>query len=230
MTLQALDTSIDQCRHRRGHLPERAELTILHREAAALSAAGDEVRRQRDEVAGRQAEVETELAATEARATSENRRLYSGEVRASRDLQALAADIDSLKARASDLEDQVLEILEGREPLDAQLADVSAQIGAIEARARSAATELAAAEAVIDRELEQLAGERSRAAEGIPADVLATYERLRARLDGVAVARLSGNHCDGCHLALPAVELDRIRHLPPQALVTCDQCGRILVR
>jgi predicted nucleic acid-binding Zn-ribbon protein len=128
------------------------------------------------------------------------------------------------------LEDQVLEILEVREPLDAQVADVTAQIGAIEARARSAATELAAAEAVIDRELEQLAGERSRAAEGIPADVLATYERLRARLDGVAVARLSGNHCDGCHLALPAAELDRIRHLPAQALVTCDQCGRILVR
>jgi predicted nucleic acid-binding Zn-ribbon protein len=45
----------------------------------------------------------------------------------------------------------------------------------------------------------------------------------------VAVARLVGNHCDGCHLTLPAMELDRIRHLPEDELVTCEQCGRILV-
>jgi predicted nucleic acid-binding Zn-ribbon protein len=26
------------------------------------------------------------------------------------------------------------------------------------------------------------------------------------------------------------MELDRIRHLPPEEVVTCEQCGRILVR
>jgi hypothetical protein len=44
------------------------------------------------------------------------------------------------------------------------------------------------------------------------------------------VARLVGNHCDGCHLTLPSMELDRIRHLAEREVVTCDQCGRILVR
>ena len=54
--------------------------------------------------------------------------------------------------------------------------------------------------------------------------------RRGLRFDGVAVARLVGSHCDGCHLTLPAMELDRIRHLPEGELVTCEQCGRILVR
>jgi predicted nucleic acid-binding Zn-ribbon protein len=124
----------------------------------------------------------------------------------------------------------VLELMELREPLDVQLDDLGAQVAAIEARARSAATALAASEALIDKELEHLTAERARTADGIPSDLLGTYDRLRARLDGVAVAHLNGNRCDGCHLTLPAVELDRIRHLPPQAIVTCDQCGRILVR
>jgi uncharacterized protein len=230
VALQTLDTNIDQQRHRRLHLPERDELGALHREAAGLAARAAPLRSQCDDVARRQAEVEAELAATETRATAENRRLYSGEVRASRELQALAADVETLKARASDLEDQVIELLELREPLDAQIADLAAQIAAIEARARSAATGLASSEAVIDKELERLTAERARTAVGIPADALGTYDRLRARLDGIAVAHLIGNRCDGCHLTLPAVELDRIRHLPPEAVVTCDQCGRILVR
>ena len=49
-------------------------------------------------------------------------------------------------------------------------------------------------------------------------------------LGGVGAARLVGPSCTGCHLTLPAQELDRIRREPPDALVFCDQCGRILVR
>ena len=174
--------------------------------------------------------MEAELAATEARATSVNRRLYSGEVRASRELQALAADIDSLKARASDLEDQVLEIIEVREPLDARVADVTAQIGASRPGARSAARSWPR-----PRRSSTRAGaarrRRSRAGRGDPGR-RAGHLRTAAgpARTGSRWPVSVGNHCDGCHLALPAVELDRIRHLPAQALVTCDHCGRILVR
>jgi predicted nucleic acid-binding Zn-ribbon protein len=37
-------------------------------------------------------------------------------------------------------------------------------------------------------------------------------------------------NCQACHLALPATEVDRIRHLPADALVRCEHCGAILVR
>ena len=57
-----------------------------------------------------------------------------------------------------------------------------------------------------------------------------TYERLRAKLGGVGAARLVGPRCSGCHLTLPATELDRLRKGSPDALVFCDQCGRILIR
>jgi predicted nucleic acid-binding Zn-ribbon protein len=86
------------------------------------------------------------------------------------------------------------------------------------------------AEAGLDGELARRAREREQTAGSVPVDLQSVYDRLRARLGGVAVARLVGNHCDGCHLTLPAVELDRVRHLPEGELVTCEQCGRILVR
>ncbi|MEZ5140978.1 MAG: C4-type zinc ribbon domain-containing protein [Acidimicrobiales bacterium] len=52
---------------------------------------------------------------------------------------------------------------------------------------------------------------------------------MRSQLGGVAVARLHGGACGGCHLQLPAAEVDRIKHLPEDQLATCEECGRLLV-
>jgi predicted nucleic acid-binding Zn-ribbon protein len=230
VVLQDLDTAIDQHRHQRAHLGERAELAAIDQQAAGLRSAAAEVTQVRDRIAERQAVLEGDLSATEERAAAVSRRLYGGEVSASRELQALAADIDGLKARASVLEDQVLELMEEREPLDARVSDLSGELSALEQRRQGLAAALATSEAAIDEQLGDLDHRREAAARAVPADLAATYDRLRARLRGLAVARLVGSHCDGCHLTLPAAELDRIRHLPDGEVVTCDQCGRILVR
>jgi uncharacterized protein len=229
LALQEVDTALDQLRHRRAHLPEQAELAAIDREGAALEKGAGGLRAGRDELAAREAAVEADLASTEARAEAVNQRLYGGGVSASRELQAMAADVEALKARASVLEDQALELMEEREPLDAQLAQLTGQLDALRARRRSVSAAATEATAGIDEELRQREVARAEAARAIPPDLLATYDQLRTRLAGVAVARLIGNHCDGCHLALPAMELDRIRRLGPGEVVTCEQCGRILV-
>ena len=64
----------------------------------------------------------------------------------------------------------------------------------------------------------------------MPADLIARYEQLRKKLGGTGAARLVGGSCGGCHLQLPAMELDRVKKAPPDAVIYCDQCGRILVR
>jgi uncharacterized protein len=229
LAVQDLDTSIDQHRHRRRTLPERGQLAALEAESQAAAAEAGRLGEQQDAVAEREAELEAELAATEHRAAAVSRRLYGGEVSASRELQAMAADVESLKARASELEDQGLILLEEREPLDNRLGELQAQLAGLDSRRQDVAGAVARAETVIDDEIVQLERDRQNAASAVPAELLATYERLRARLGGIGAARLIGNRCDGCHLALSAVELDRIRRLAPGQVVTCEQCSRILV-
>ena len=229
LELQAVDTSIDQHRHRRANLPESAQLKELDgrlEEAhVALGAAGAALQ----EVESRQQSLEEELASAEKRSAEVNRRLYGGEVSASRELQAMSDDLEGLKARASHLEDRILEVLEEREPLDARIEQGEAEISRLVSERDGVEAALQGAEAVVDSEMADLELERQAAAAAVPESLMSEYERLRSRLGGVAVARLVGNHCDGCHLTLPATELDRIRHLPPGEMVTCDQCGRILV-
>jgi uncharacterized protein len=229
LAVQDLDTSVDQRKHRRRTLPERDQLAGFE---AQLQTAADEAARigeQRDALAKRESEVEAELAATEQRAATVSRRLYGGEVSASRELQAMADDVENLKSRASELEDLGLVILEEREPLDARFGELDTQMTEVDSRRQSVADAVAQAEAAVDAEIAQLEQDREKAASAVPADLLANYERLRARLGGVGAARLVGNHCDGCHLTLSAAELDRIRRLGPGQVVTCEQCSRILV-
>jgi predicted nucleic acid-binding Zn-ribbon protein len=82
----------------------------------------------------------------------------------------------------------------------------------------------------VEGELASLVDERAAAVSAVPEALVARYEKLRAKLGGVAVARLEHGRCTGCHLQLPATELDRLRHEPPDALAECEQCGRLLVR
>lgn len=229
LELQALDTSIDQHRHRRATLPERALVEDIDRKAAQTLASLREVTAARDRVAEREAILESDLSASENRSAEVSRRLYSGEVSASRELQAMSEELDSLKARTSGIEDQLLEVLEEREPLDRQVESHESDLGRLRGEREDARRALEDAEAIVDSELAELDARRGEVATKIPESLIGQYERLRSRLGGVAVARLAGNRCDGCHLTLPATELDRIRHLPPGELVTCDQCGRILV-
>jgi predicted nucleic acid-binding Zn-ribbon protein len=79
-------------------------------------------------------------------------------------------------------------------------------------------------------EVDEVTARRGEASSGVAPELLDEYERLRGLLAGVGVAKLVGNRCEGCHLTLPAMEIDRIRHLPPDEKVYCDECGRLLVR
>jgi uncharacterized protein len=229
LALQDLDTHVDQEQHKKAHLPEREELAQIERLMSQEREVRSKVAAQLAEVASRQDAAERELKATEDRVAQVNTRLYGGTVTASRELQAMAADVESLRKRASELEDRALGLMEEREPFDTELAGLDRQLAELEGRQRDVGAHLTEAEAELDADIATLSAQRPKAADAVPPQLLGTYERLRARLAGVAVARLIGGRCDGCHLTLPAVELDRIRHESAGTLEYCEQCGRILV-
>jgi predicted nucleic acid-binding Zn-ribbon protein len=229
LALQDLDTRIDQEVHRKAQLPERAELAEIERHMGQAQVGRSVVAAALGEVASRQEAAEHELKVTEDRVVQVNRRLYGGTVTASRELQAMAEDVEGLKKRASELEDKALGLMEEREPFDAELASLDGKLAELTERQRGTLERLGIAENEVDESLVDLTAQRPGAVEAVPKPLLTAYDRLRSRLGGVAVARLVGGRCDGCHLSLSAMELDRIRHQSAGSLETCEHCGRILV-
>lgn len=230
VALQEIDTSIDRQRHRRASLPQRDQLARIESELAAATGARDRLASVVGELAARQEQLEADLAGAEARIKEINLRLSSGQGGAGRDVVALTETVDHLRERVSALEDRILEAMDERAPHDQQLAALEEQITRLGNGRDTARAVLETEETAIDTEIASLAGARESAAGEVTAEHRAIYERLRSRLDGVAVSHLVGDRCDGCHLTLPATELDRIKRLPPETIVYCDQCGRILVR
>lgn len=230
LEVQVHDTTVDQLRHRRSHLPEREQLAGVELLIAAVRERQASVQRVRDEVLGRQAALEAGVTAAAERIKEIEGRLYSGQVTATKDIMAMTAEVDSLKVRRSSLEDDLLATMEEEEPLAAELGALEEEAAGLEAAAAEVRAAIAEAEELIDAEVLAEGEARAADAAGLPDDLLATYERLRGRLGGIGAARLVGPSCTGCHLTLPVQEVARIKREPPDALILCEQCGRILVR
>jgi predicted nucleic acid-binding Zn-ribbon protein len=230
LDLQDRDVTLDQLLHRREALPERAELSTREAALAALEAELSTVQSQLHDIEVAQKRLEDEIATIDAKSETETRKLNSGTVTAPREIQALSDEVDALARRKRSLEDDELELMEAGEPLTATVDRLSGERATIVAEVDRLRGAIAEQETSIDAEVSSVRTDREGIAGELPADLLSQYEKLRSKLGGVAVARLQGDLCTGCHVSLPAVEVDAIRHSPADAIVTHEECGRILVR
>ena len=230
LDLQAIDTIIDQLRHRRETLPERAELVRLDERGAALTASVVAERSERHDIEREQKRLEGEIAVVEGKVEHVNARLYGGSLTSPKEAQDLQADLESLQRRQGTLEDEVLVLMERAEPLDDALGRVESELATIASERERVETALAAAESVVDAELESAKQRRAQAVEDIDAGALTNYDQLRRSGGGIAIARLQGSTCQGCHLSLAPAEVDAIKRQPPDAVINCPECGRLLVR
>jgi predicted nucleic acid-binding Zn-ribbon protein len=227
--VQGHDTTIDQLRRRIDSLPERLELREVEKRQNALIASAAEVKTQVDDLAGRQRTLEDQIAAAAKRRHQIEKRMESGEVSASRDLLAMDEEVHQLSARQAQFEEDEIALLEEEEPFDSQLLEHEAAAAALATDAARLNAAVADAEAAISVSIASEEALRAESASRLPDELAVRYEGLRKRLGGVGAARLVGDRCDGCHLTLSSVEVERIRRLPAEEFATCAQCDRILV-
>jgi hypothetical protein len=227
LELQRLDTTADQLAHRRARSPER---TAAQEAATAL----EEHRRRHAAAVSREQELELAIDALE----RDGEQLAAQKVRldaqlktvfAPREAEALMHELETVGERRDALDDQELASLEEQSQLADEIAALDAAAPSLESSAHAAGAALAAVEADIDRQLATAAAERVRLAASIDPALLDRYERLRARHGGVAIARLDGSRCGGCHLDLSTTELAEVRAIGPGEFADCPQCGRLLV-
>jgi uncharacterized protein len=229
MDVQDHDTTLDQLRHRVETLPERSQLAEVNRRRQTLATAMSEMGARVDDLAGRQNKLEEQIASTAKRRHEIEVRMLSGEVSASRELQAMDHEVHQLAERQSVLEEEEIVLLEEEDPLDTELAGLRDEVATLEAEAERLNAAIAVAEKDIAVSITAEEAERAERARGLPDDLADRYELLRSRLGGVGAARVVGNRCDGCHLTLSSIEIERIRRLPAEEFATCTQCDRILV-
>ncbi len=156
--------------------------------------------------------------------------LDSGTIGDPKQLQSIQAELDSLGRRRSDLEDVELEIMERVEGAKAAAVQLGRERDDLATERETLAASVHEQRSALDAEARIVKEQRDLIATEIPADLLALYEKIRADHGGVGAAPLHRGTCQGCRLALPPTEIEELRAAPPDDVIRCEECRRILVR
>lgn len=145
-----------------------------------------------------------------------------------KEAQALEHELASLAKRQSDLEDAELDIMGRVEEADAAVAAQQALIDTTTQEGTALTAQAKADVAGATDLIAQLGRDRVAVSATVPDDLLAEYTRRAANSAGAAL--LTRGTCEGCRIVLPGTDLNAIRRAADDAVVSCPECGCILVR
>jgi len=229
MELQRIDSAIMAANNRLKNLPEHEQIKAIQTRLAAGAADLAVAEAELADVAIdlRRSEVDVEQVAD--RMKKDEVRLAAG-TGLPKDLETLQHELVTLAKRKAELEDGELEIMMRHDAAKEKVATLkSDEEGLVKLelelniRIENAKTEIA-------QEIALRQSERTLVLPKIGSELLDLYTKIAAKEGGVGAALLVGNKCDGCHLAINAIEVERIKTLASDEVLRCEECRRILVR
>jgi predicted nucleic acid-binding Zn-ribbon protein len=225
LDLQDIDLAIDRLVHQRQTLPE----LTTYQEAAGRRDRLEVVRTVRaGELRSLELDLdkaEGELELIEIRLKESETRLYAGGMSA-RETEQKRLEVQSLRGQQGALEERVLELIDRVDPVREEVGQLDAQLSLTGQEVTELEEVIAAAWRRIDGQVGRHEESKQEIARSVSPELLALYEQLRKSKEGVAVGRLTGGICGGCHLALSLPEQSEAADWDPPR---CLHCMRILV-
>lgn len=227
LVLQSHDNHIAQLAHRRESIPQRQALVgvlaqlrdfsqILVTRNGVLEDAKLELSRIDDDVKV----VDGRIALDTERITNSS---------SMKDIQALESELASLATRKNNLEESELVVMQTVEDAELLVAQAMAERALEEAERVALAATISQSEDDIDRERDAEISERASIADALPENLLALYEKQRARY-GIGAALLTRGVSGGSGMKLNETDLNTIRNAAEDDVVMCPDSSCILVR
>jgi len=228
LELSKLDAELSRIAHRATHLPQQE---AYQRMQAEYNEAGDRlgaVRIALEDLDAQASRFESEIEAVRQREERDRSLLKSGAIDA-KQLSDLQHELETLLRRQTSLEDSLLDVMESREELQAELAAEQGAVETLESELTSARQALDAALAEIDQARVEHSSRRDTLTATLDPALSALYERQRAG-GGPGAGPLLGHRCGACRIEIGRGELSRISAAAEDELVRCPECGAILLR
>ena len=222
IALQRLDTTVHDAERRLADEPER--LTALD---ARLETAREQVASAKQRLADNQNArrvVEKDVAVHQGRLSKFREQAMA--VKTNQEYHAIQHEMAFAQAEIKTLEDKILELMVEADDLSAAVKKTE---GALATEQKTVDTEkkaLAGESVQLKAQVEQLRAERGALVRAIDPKVLATFDLVSKRRNGLAVAEARDGICTICHVRLRPQIFNTIRR--NEEIVQCDTCQRIL--
>jgi predicted nucleic acid-binding Zn-ribbon protein len=140
--------------------------------------------------------------------------------------RAFQNEIDFAAREIRKCEDRILELMGQAEPLDANVKKAEAALKEEQKQVdgeKAVARERTASD---KKQLDQLVSERKAIVAEMNPQVYKTYERLKKKRRGSAIAEVVGDRCGACQIALRPQFVQDLRK--GDEMMFCESCGRIV--
>ncbi len=227
LDLADLDERLRQADHVRRNPPQAARVKELLESRPALSHELGQRQSAVDDLRAEQDRIESDVKVVQARRDRDTALLQT--VSSPKDAAGLEHELASLSRRQRELEDGQLEVMERLEDAERAVVEQEALLGETNAEGSRLSAEAKQLVAETTVRFDELTRDRAAVASSVGADLIAQYDRSAAR-SGIGAALLRARTCSGCHMVLSGTDLGDLRQARPDDVVTCPECGCILVR
>jgi len=154
------------------------------------------------------------------------KRMRMNRIKNIKELQALQREIDQIKLGNSQLEEEVIKLLEEAESYASALRAKEEELKQLEAAWREKQGEIEAQVAGIERAVAEASALRQAIATRLNRELIERYELIFSRRGGMAVVTVSDGICQGCYMNIPPQLWNEI--IKSEKLILCPSCHRIL--
>ena len=219
--LQKLDTAVHDAQRRLADAPERAAALDARLESAKQQVADAKARVAENQTKRR--EIEKDVAVQQGRLSKYREQAMA--VKTNQEYHAIQKEIAFAQTEMKAAEDAVLvQMIEGDE-LTASVKRAEADLAAEQKKIDADRKAMAAEAAEFTTSLETLAAERVGVVTSLTPQVLATFELVAKRRNGVAIAEARDGICTICHVRMRPQVFNTVRR--NDQIIQCDSCQRI---
>ncbi len=220
--LQKFDKAVFDLKKEKGEAP--GKLARIDAAAAEMKACLKGMEEDRQRMALEQKKREGDLAVREEEIKKAQGQL--AQLKTNKEYQAKMAEIESLKADKSVIEEEILGLMEAVEAAKAPLETERRRLAEEEKKFGQQRAAINERVKQIDADIQQLEGKRKIAAAAVDKGLLQHYEHVLQGRGDIALVPVQENSCQGCHMLIPPQVINEIRM--HERLISCETCTRIL--
>jgi uncharacterized protein len=222
IALQKLDTTADAARRTLAQEPERERELEARLQNARERVAAAKAHLAENHNARRA--IEKDVAVHQGRLSKFREQAMA--VKTNIEYHAIQKEISFAQTEIKVLEDRILEGMLEADELAAALKKAESELAAEQKAAESARLAMTAAHAELNTSLERIVRERAELVSALDPTLLAIFEQVARRRNGVAVAEALDGICTICHVRLRPQVFNTVRR--NEQIVQCDSCQRFL--
>ncbi len=220
--LQECDSQLMKIADKRKTLPEK--LNKLDEAFNAFQREMEQSKKKYDEIKARHTEYENKVKKINEGMIRTKERLL--EVKNNKEYQAMLKEIETAETARGDVETEIISILDELENLAVLVKKdqetLNEQRKKYEEERKLIETDLNS----VDTDFVHCEQQRAGLTDKVPVDLLARYEKIKKRNNGVGVISVWKSVCNGCHMNIPPqlyIELQKTADL-----IACPNCQRIM--